>query len=204
MLRIENLSKRYGDFVVFQGLDLSFFPACVALCEEESTGKSSLLAVIAGAMAPDAGDVLIDGHSVTRAPAQARARTAYVPADCMAFPTQTGRERLESVAVEKNTKLNADVIDLAHRLGLTPHLDKRFEQMSTGTRRKVFLVAAAIGDPAVVVGDGPTDGLDAQARVALAEQFRRWAQDRVVLFASHDAEFVRACDARRVNLAGDT
>ena len=175
----------------------------VALGEEESTGKSSLLAIIAGVISPDAGDVLIDEHSVTRAPVQAKARTAYVPADCMAFPAQTGRERLERVAAEKNKALNSDVNDLAHRLGLTPHLDKRFEQMSTGTRRKVFLVAAAIGDPAVVVADGPSDGLDTQARVALAEQFRHWARDRVVLFASHDAEFVRACDARGVSLAGD-
>ncbi|AHV94208.1 ABC transporter ATP-binding protein [Bordetella holmesii] len=63
-------------------------------------------------------------------------------------------------------------MDLAMRLGLEPHLEKRFEQMSTGTRRKVFVAAAAIGNPAVVVADGPSQGLDAQARDVLAETFR--------------------------------
>ena len=48
MLRIDNLSKRYGDYSVFQGLTYTFGPGCYALCEEDNTGKSSLLNIIAG------------------------------------------------------------------------------------------------------------------------------------------------------------
>ena len=201
MLRIDNLGKRYGDHLVFQGLTRTFSPGCVALCEEDSTGKSSLLGIIAGVIAPDAGDVLVDGHSMVRDPLRAQARLAYVPDDCLAFPSRTGRELLEQVAAEQHVVLGDDVLDLACRLGLEPHLDKRFEQMSTGTRRKVFLTAAALGDPAVVVADGPSNGLDAQARAVLVEQFRIWSRDRVVLFASHDAGLVRACGAEAVEVA---
>lgn len=201
MLRIDNLSKRYGDYLVFQGLTHTFQPGCMALCEEDSTGKSSLLGIIAGVIAPDGGDVYIDGHSLANAPQQARARLAYVPDNCMAFPTQTGREFLLKAAAEKNVSLDDSVLDLAFRVGLEPHLDKRFEQMSTGSRRKVYLAAAALGDPAVVVADGPSSGLDAQARGVLAEVFTTWARDRVVLFASHDPELVQACKARTLNVA---
>jgi ABC-type multidrug transport system ATPase subunit len=200
MLRIDNLSKRYGDHHVFQGLAHTFPPGCVALCEEDSTGKTSLLEIIAGVIAPDAGDIWIDGHSLTQAPLQAKARMAYVPDNCLAFPMQTGRGFLDQAALEKNTTVDDAVLDLAYRLGLEPHLDKRFEQMSTGTRRKVFLTAAALGEPAVVIADGPSSGLDLQARTELAEQFKIWSQDRVVLFASHDAEFVQACAASTINL----
>ncbi|MGB6009501.1 ABC transporter ATP-binding protein [Castellaniella sp.] len=201
MLRIDNLGKRYGDHLVFQGLTHAFAPGCVALCEEDSTGKSSLLNIIAGLIAPDTGDVWVDGHSLTHAPRQARARLAFVPDDCLAFPSQTGRELLEHVALEKHAIVDAAALDLACRLGLEPHLDKRFEQMSTGTRRKVFLTAAALGEPAVIIADGPSNGLDRQARAALAEQFRLWSRDRVVLFASHDAELVRACGATVTTVA---
>lgn len=201
MLRIDNLSKRYGDHHIFQGLTHTFTPGCVALCEEDSTGKSSLLGIIAGVIAPDAGDVWIDEHSLAHAPLQAKARVAYVPENCLAFPSQTGRGLLEQAASEKNTTLDDAVFDLAYRLGLEPHLDKRFEQMSTGTRRKVFLTAAALGNPAVVIADGPSDGLDARARAVLAEQFKAWSRDRVVLFASHDPELVQACGARAINVA---
>ncbi|MGB3431363.1 ABC transporter ATP-binding protein [Achromobacter sp.] len=201
MLRIDNLGKRYGDHLVFQGLTHTFTPGCVSLCEEDSTGKSTLLGIIAGVIAPDSGDVWIDGHSLAQAPAQARARLAYVPDNCMALPAQTGRGLLEQVAAEKNVPLDNGVLDLAFRLGLEPHLDKRFEQMSTGTRRKVYLTAAALGDPAVIIADGASNGLDAQARGVLAEQFKIWAQDRVVLFASHDPELVEASGARSVEVA---
>ncbi len=202
MLRIDNLSKRYGDHVVFQNLTQTFTPGCVALCEEENTGKSTLLGIVAGDIAPDGGEVWIDGHSLTQAPQQAKGRVAYVPANCLTSPMQTGRERLAQVAAEKGVALDDAVLELACRLGLEPHLDKRFEQMSTGTQRKVFLTAASLGDPAVVVADGPSDGLDAQARAVLADLFVQWSKDRVVLFASHDRELVKACGARVVEVGG--
>lgn len=200
MLRIDNLSKRYGNHLVFQGLTQAFSPGCVALCEEDNTGKSSMLRIIAGVVAADEGDVWIDGHSMIHSPVQAKSRLAYVPDNCLAFPAQTGRGLLEQIASEKNTAIDETVLDLAYRLGLEPHLDKRFEQMSTGTRRKVFLTAAALGEPAVIIADGPSNGLDTQARAVLAEQFRIWSQDRVVLFASHDYELVQACGARAMNI----
>lgn len=200
MLRIDNLTKRYGDHLVFQGLTHTFPAGCVALCEEASTGKSTLLGIIAGAVAPDEGDVWIDGHSLTHAPQQAKARLAYVPDDCLAFPMQTGRGLLEQAAAAKNVPLDDTVLELAHRLELEPHLDKRFEQMSTGMRRKVYLTAAALGDPAVVIADGPSNGLDGPACAVLAEVFKAWARDRVVLFASYDAKLVQACGARTVDV----
>jgi ABC-2 type transport system ATP-binding protein len=201
MLRIDNLSKRYGDHRLFEALTHSFPPGCVALCEEDSTGKSSLLGIIAGVIAPDGGDVWIDGYSLIHTPLQAKARMAYVPDNCLAFPMQTGRGLLEQAASEKNTTLDEGVLDLAYKLGLEPHLDKRFEQMSTGTRRKVFLTAAALGEPTVILADGPSNGLDARARAVLAEQFKIWSRDRVVLFASHDPELVRACGASAITVA---
>ncbi|CAB3628310.1 MAG: ABC transporter ATP-binding protein [Achromobacter pulmonis] len=201
MLRIDHLTKRYGDHLVFQGLTHTFGPGCVALCEEESTGKSSLLGIIAGVIAPDGGEVSIDGHSLARAPVQAKARLAYVPDNCLASPEQTGRALLERVAAEKRVAVDDAVLELAARLGLEPHLDKRFEQMSTGTRRKVYLTAAALGDPAVIVADGPSNGLDTPARRALAELFMAWGRDRVVLFASHDPELVQACGATAMEIA---
>ncbi len=200
MLRIENLSKRYGDHVVFQGLNYTFAPGCVVLKDEDNTGKSTLLGILAGVIAPDAGDVRVNGHSMAQAPHAAKASLAYVPDNCLAFPAQTGREWLKQAAREKNTQIDETVLDLADRLELLEHLDKRFEPMSTGTRRKVFLTACALGAPAVILADGPSNGLDTPARAMLAEQFRIWSADRVVLFASHDAVLVEACQARPLGL----
>ncbi len=200
MLRIDQLGKRYGDHLVFEGLTHRFGPGCLALCEEDSTGKSTLLGILAAAIAPDAGEVWVDGLPLHGAGEGGRRRLAYVPDDCLTEPQQTGRGLLEQVAHDKGVALDEAAFELAEALGLMPHLDKRFEQMSTGTRRKVYLTAAQLGAPALVVADGPSNGLDAAARSVLAGVFREWGRDRVVIFASHDAALVEACGARRIEV----
>jgi len=200
MLRIESLGKQYGDYPLFQGLNLRFGPGCVALCEEESTGKTTFLSIVAGQLSPTQGDVWIGGYSMRTQPEAAKARLAYIPEDCMLYPHMTGRELLEKVAAEKGVTVDQGILDLAVQLELEPHLEKRFEQMSTGTRRKVYLTAAALGEPEVVIADGPTNGVDSRACSVLIDVFRRWSQDRVVLFASYDAQFVSACRAQPLAL----
>lgn len=196
MLRFENLCKRYGERVIFQGLHHTSGAGCVALCDENGSGKSTLLGILAGTIDADEGEVWIDGHSLRSAPLEARAALAYVPEDCEAYPFQTGREFLELVASTKRTTVDARTLELAHRFGLTPHLDKRFEQMSLGTRKKIFLTATVLGEPTVVIADEPGNGLDAAARAVLIDLFNTLAKDRTVFFSSHDLKLTRDCDAR--------
>lgn len=202
ILKIENLSKRYGDRVVFEGLNREFRPGCHALSEEDNTGKTTLLNLIAGVLKPDTGDICVDGHSLRKSPKEAKLRMAFVPDDCMGFPQLTGRELLQRLAQEKKTRLDDAVLEFAHALGLEPHLDKRFEQMSTGTRRKVYLTAMEIGEPTVIVADGPTNGLDTAARAVLMDYFREIAREKVVLFASYDRALIEGCGAAELTVSG--
>ena len=202
MLRIENLQKNYGSHPVFRGLTLDLGPGCYALCDEESTGKSTLLNIVAGRLSPDGGDVFINGHSITREPEQVIAMRAWIPADCLSEPVLTGQQLLQRTATEKKVDISPDVFEWIRQLDLEPHLEKQFEQMSTGMRRKVYLAAAAIGDPAVILADGPSDGLDASACRALAAQFKIWGANRVVLFATFDPELVQASGAKILALQG--
>lgn len=201
MLRFENLSKRYADHVIFTRLHYSAGNGCVVLNDEMGSGKSTLLGVLAGTLDADGGEVWIGGHSLRTAATKAKSALAYVPDDCMAYPLQTGREYLQDVASNRNVTIDAQTRDLAQRFGLEPHLDKRFEQMSYGTRKKMFLTAAAIGKVAVVIADEPGGGLDASARAVLVDLFKTFAQDRTVFFCSHDAALTQACGAKAINFA---
>ena len=201
MLRFENLSKRYGERVIFHGLHHDFGAGCVALCDENSSGKTTLLGILAGTLDADEGEVWLDGHSLRAAPLKAKSVLAYVPDDCMAYPFQTGRAFLELVASAKKTVVGDSTLDLAHRFGLAPHLDKRFEQMSLGTRKKIFLTAVSLGDPAVVIADEPGNGLDAGARAVLVDLFKTLSKDRVVFFSSHDLQLAQACGAKKIGFA---
>jgi ABC-type multidrug transport system ATPase subunit len=201
MLRFENLSKRYDERILFQRLNFRSDSGCVALDDESGSGKSTLLGILAGTIQADTGEVWIGGHSLRESPLEAKSAIAYVPEDCMTYPDQTGRAYLDGVASTRKTAVTRDILELAERFGLTPHLDKRFEQMSFGTRKKMFLTAAALGDVKAVIADEPVGGLDASARAVLVNLFRTLSSHRTVFFSSYDADFSRACEARAVTFA---
>lgn len=201
MLRFEKLSKRYGDHVIFKGLHYAAGNGCVALCDENGSGKSTLLGILAGMIDADEGEVWLDGQSLRTAPFEAKSALAYVPEDYLEHPAQTGREFLDLVASTRKTAVDSAVLDLADRFGLSPHLEKRFEQMSLGTRKKFLLSATIIGNPRVVIVDEPVNGIDAAGRAILVELFTTLAAERTIFFASHDLKFARACEAKMVNFA---
>jgi ABC-2 type transport system ATP-binding protein len=201
MLRFDNLCKRYGERTLFQGLHYSATAGCIALNDESGSGKSTLLGILAGEIEADAGEAWLGGHSLRTTRLAAKSVLTYVPEDCLTYPLETGREFLARVAAQRQTVLENHTLELADRFGLTPHLEKRFEQMSFGTRKKIFLTAASVGAPAVVIADEPGGGLDAAARVVLIDLFKRLGQDRVVFFTSYDAALTQACEAKAIGFA---
>lgn len=201
MLRFENISKRFGKHVLFEGLHFTTGAGCVALCDETGSGKSILLGILAGEIDADKGEVWLGGHSLRSAPIEAKSALAYIPDDCMAYSGLTGRTYLDHVAASRNTVVGAQTIDLAHRFGLEPHLEKQFEQMSFGTRKKFFLTATTLGAPAAIIADDPGSGLDVPARAVLADLFKQLAVDRAVFFSSSDPALVEACQARTIDFA---
>ncbi|CAE6735061.1 ABC transporter ATP-binding protein [Paraburkholderia haematera] len=201
MLRFENLAKRYNERIIFQGLHYDTVAGSVALNDESGSGKSTLLGILAGTIEPDAGDVWLGGHSLRTATQAAKSLLTYVPEDCMTYPDQTGRAYLDRVASERKTVVDGPTLDLAHRFGLEPHLDKRFEQMSFGTRKKFFLTGAVLGETKVVIADEPVGGLDASARAVLVDLFKTLAETRTVFFSSYDCAFTQACGAKTVDFA---
>jgi heme-transporting ATPase len=201
MLRFENISKRFGTNVVLQHLRGRFGPGCVALCEENGGGKSTLLSILAGTVDADSGEVWIGDHSLRADPVKAKRALFYVPDDCLASPLQTGSALLALVADQEKTTIGDETWALAERFGLAPHLEKRFEQMSLGTRKKLFLTAATIGDPLVIIADEPSAGLDGASRKVLIELFTALSKARLVFFSSHDADLVERCAATQIGFA---
>lgn len=195
MLRFENLAKRFGTFALFEHLSFRAERGCFALRDEGGGGKTTLLGMLAGTVVPDDGQVWIDGHAMHDAPAEAKAALAVVPFDCLADPSQTGRGFLEQRAADTQTRVCTSVLDLAERFGLMPHMEKRFDQMSLGTRRKYYLTATRFGTPRVILADEPSGGLDAASRAVLIDWFTTLGKDRCVFFSTHDDALADGCQA---------
>lgn len=195
MLRFEGVCKAYGDHQVLRGVSGEMAGGAFALRGQNGIGKSTLLAVLAGAVEADGGEIWIDQLPLHATPAAAQLRLAYAPDECPVYPFMRGRELLAFVAFAKRCAVTPEVMDIVARFGLNPHLDQRCGAMSLGTQKKLMLAATWIGTPSVVLLDEPSNGLDAKAREVLIALLQAKSADAVSLISTHDHAFAQAIGA---------
>ena len=200
MLRITGLTKRYGERPALKSLSLSV-PAgqFVALLGPNGAGKSTLFQVLTGLFAADEGEVEVAGHSLRHAPTLALRHIGVV--------FQQSALDLD-LSVERNLLFQADLHGLprrlAHerikadcaRLGVEADLDRKVRELSGGNRRKVELVRANLHQPAVLLMDEATVGLDPKSRQDLLAALHDDVRQRgvCVLWATHWVEEAATAD----------
>jgi len=195
MLRFEGLCKSFGSRQVLRDAGASLAAGAHALRGPNGIGKSTLLRLLAGVEEIDSGAVWIAGINLHQAPAATKARLAYAPDECPVYPFMTGRELLAFVAYAKRCAVPTEVLTIVERFGLARHLDTRCGAMSLGTQKKLMLAAAWIGDPAVLLFDEPSNGLDMDARALLIELLREKTKTATALVSTHDQAFAHAIGA---------
>ncbi len=198
MLRFKGLCKSFGARQVLRDAGASLPLGAFALRGPNGIGKSTLLRLLAGIGEIDSGAVWIDGLPLHQDPAAAKARLAYAPDECPVYPFMTGRELLAFVAYAKRCAVPPGVFAIVERFCLARHLDTRCGAMSLGTQKKLMLAAAWIGDPAVLLFDEPSNGLDVDARAVLIELLREKAKTATALVSTHDHAFAQAIGAQAI------
>jgi ABC-2 type transport system ATP-binding protein len=200
MLRINGLTKRYGERPALKSLSVSLRAGqFVALLGPNGAGKSTLFQVLTGLFAADEGEVEVAGHSLRHAPTKALRHIGVVfqqisldldlsilrnllfQADLHGLPRALAHERIKA--------------DCA-RLGVDADLNRKVRELSGGNRRKVELVRAKLHQPAVLLMDEATVGLDPKSRQDLQAALRADVRERgvCVLWATHWVEEAEAAD----------
>jgi ABC-2 type transport system ATP-binding protein len=202
MLRIDSLTKRYGERVALKSLSFAVPRGqFVALLGPNGAGKSTLFQVLTGLFAADEGSVEVAGFSLRTAATSALRHLGVVfqqisldldlsvrrnllfQADLQGLPRALARERIDAGCA---------------RLGIAADLDRKARELSGGNRRKVELVRANLHQPAVLLMDEATVGLDPKSRRDLLAAIHADVRERgvSVLWATHWVE--EAADAHRV------
>jgi ABC-2 type transport system ATP-binding protein len=200
ILSCAELSASYDGREIFCSVTFSLASGVYALQGANGIGKSTLLRLLAGAQAPDAGRVWINGVDLMQEAVEARKHLAYVPDECPVYPFMTGEEFLQFVAALKRVRVDARVRELIVAFGLNEHMASRFDAMSLGTKKKMMLCAAWIGAPRVFLMDEPGNGLDLAARDHVIWLLRREGRENTILFSAHDEDFVSATGATLINM----
>jgi sulfate transport system ATP-binding protein len=190
---IRNVSKSFNGFQALEDVSLSVPDGSLtALLGPSGGGKSTLLRVIAGLEAPDTGEVLFSGESVTRVPAQERG-VGFVFQHYAAFKHMTVRDNIAfGLKIRKRPKaeVRARVDELLALVHLGGWADRYPAQLSGGQRQRMALARALAVQPRVLLLDEPFGALDATVRKELRDWLRKLHDEVHVttIFVTHDQE----------------
>jgi sulfate transport system ATP-binding protein len=192
-IEVRNITKRFGDFVALDDVSVHVPDGSLTgLLGPSGGGKSTLLRVIAGLEAPDAGEVLIEGADTTGVPARRRG-VGFVFQHYAAFKHMTVADNVAfGLTVRKRPKAETRerVAELLDLVGLGPLGGRYPNQLSGGQRQRMALARALAVEPKLLLLDEPFGALDARVRAELRDWLRRMHDEVHVttVFVTHDQE----------------
>lgn len=201
-VRLERVSKSFGDVVALSDLTCRVGPGMTALLGPNGAGKSTALRLICGLTCADDGRVEVFGTTVREDPGLAR-RIGLVPQQESLFAPLTAHDFVATAAALQGVeRAGRRATGALEQVALDPDDPRPLRHYSKGMRQRVKLAQALVHDPDLLVLDEPLDGLDPTERARMITLFQELAGDgRTVLVSSHVLEEVQQLGARILLLA---
>ncbi len=188
LLEIKNFTKRYGEVVAVDNLNLSVDRGeLFGFLGPNGAGKTTTIKTIVGLLRPDEGQITIGGYDIVAQPEQAKRLIGYIPDNPYIYDRLTGREFLELVGslYGMDKKLIHERIEFLFDLfGIEEWGDEYAAEYSHGMRQKVIMASAIMHDPALIVIDEPMVGLDPQSQRLVKGVMRKLIERGTAIFMS--------------------
>jgi ABC-type multidrug transport system ATPase subunit len=206
MLSLEGLGKRYPNGT--QALDdvsLSLGEGVLGLLGPNGAGKTTLMSILATVTRPTTGTFRWRGADALRDPLAVRRELGYLPQDFGIYERLTASEFLTYLGRLKGVPgpvLRRRVGELLELVNLHHVAGRRLGAFSGGMRQRVGIAQALLGDPALLIVDEPTVGLDPEERVRFRNLLSEAAHGRVVILSTHIVSDVEAVAAQIAVMRG--
>ena len=200
MLEIKNLTKKFGDKVAVDNIDLSVKSGEIyGFLGPNGAGKTTTIKMIVGMLMPDGGSITVDGIDVICDDVEAKRQIAYVPDSPEIYDIMTGRQYLNFIADVfelSDEERNKQIDRYAEVFEMKDNLDVMIAGYSHGMKQKIVIMGALIHSPKLLILDEPMVGLDAKSSFRLKEIMRALANEgRTVFFSTHVMEVAEnLCD----------
>lgn len=200
MIKLVNLTKRYGTFTAVNAIDLEVPQGeLFGFLGPNGAGKTTTLRMIAGILRPSAGTVRIGGVDISVDPIAAKSKLGYIPDRPFIYEKLTGAEFLRFVAGlydQEGPRVEHRARELLALFDLEEWRDELVESYSHGMRQKLIISSAFVHRPEVIVVDEPMVGLDPKAARILKDLFREYTRrGHTIMMSTHSLEVAEAlCD----------
>lgn len=190
MLKIQNLTKKFGNKTALQNINLELLTGEVfCLIGPNGSGKTTLIKTIAGLLQPSAGKILVGNADVAQNPQAAKAQIGYIPDEPTVWNSVTGEEFLHLVGAlydMPEAKRSEEIKRLLPLFSLQGIETEYFEDYSRGNKQKFSILAALLHHPKLLLVDEPIVGLDPGSADVAKQQFKLFAQNHgTVLMVTH-------------------
>lgn len=204
-LNAEGLTKRFGRITAVDNLSLQVKKGEVlGFLGPNGAGKSTTMKMLTGFLTPCQGRVQIGDFDILSQPQQAKSLIGYLPEGAPAYPDMTAGQFLEFMAgmrgltgTEKQKRLSY-VIERCH---IKTVWHQPIETLSKGYKRRVGLAQAILHDPAILVMDEPTDGLDPNQKREVRNLISELSEEKAIIVSTHILEEVSAVCNRAIIIA---
>jgi len=190
MIETINLTKRYGELVALDSLNLSIEAGdCFGFIGPNGAGKSTTIKILATLLKPSSGQAMVDGLTVGYQNRQIRPIIGYVPDFMGAYEDMVVTEYLEFFAACYNIngaqrkKVVGDVLDLTD---LNYKANSEVNGLSRGMQQRLSIARVLLHDPKVLLMDEPASGLDPRARIEIRELLKELRRmGKTIIISSH-------------------
>ncbi len=202
MIEIRGLAKHFGPLKAVDGVSFDVAQGEVlGFLGPNGAGKSTTMKMITGFLNPSAGSVRVCGHDVSTSPVAAKRMIGYLPEGAPAYPDMTPSAFLRFIAEIRRlsgAEARARIDEVVRRVHLEGVLNQPIETLSKGYKRRVGLAQAILHDPAVLIMDEPTDGLDPNQKHEVRALIREMARSKAIVLSTHILEEVEAVCTRAI------
>ena len=199
MIRVEHLTRRYGDVVA--AADVNFDVGAgeiVGLLGHNGAGKTTVMKILTGFLEPSSGKAIVDGLDVQHYPSQTRSKLGYLPENLPVYPEMSVVDYLLFAAKLRQVGNQSAEEAVKKAMKETDLVDRAFDTIGTlsrGYRQRVGVAQAILHTPQALILDEPTNGLDPSQTQHMRELIKARAETATVILSTHIMQEVSAvCD----------
>lgn len=195
-LRMQNLTKEFGDFTAVDHLNLTMENGVYGLLGVNGAGKTTLMKMLCTLLSPTSGEITCNGREILGMGADYRRILGYLPQEFGFYPEFTVQDYLSYIAALKGLRpvvAKRRVQELIEKTGLKKAAKKKMKKLSGVMKRRAGIAQAMLNNPKILVLDEPTAGLDPNERIRFRNLISELAEDRLVLLSTHivsDVEYI--------------